>query len=141
MKILKIIVVVLFCGTLLLLANNQKKGVFDIQLGDERIKVWIVESEKERSRGLSGIEEMSVDGMLFVFQEETIPLFWMKEMNFPIDIIWINSQREVVEITDNIYPETYPEIFSPLAAVQYVIEVDAGWCKEHKIKKGDKLIL
>ena len=141
MKILKIIVVVLFCGTLLLLANNQKKGVFDIQLGDERIKVWIVESEKERSRGLSGIEEMSVDGMLFVFQKETVPLFWMKEMNFPIDIIWINSQREVVEITDNIYPETYPEIFSPLAAVQYVIEVDAGWCKEHKIKKGDKLIL
>ncbi len=141
MKILKIIVVVLFCGMLLLLGSRKEKSVFDIQLGEEKLKVWIVESEKERSKGLSGIEEMSVDGMLFVFQEEILPLFWMKEMNFPIDIIWINSQKEIVEITENIYPETYPEIFSPSTAVKYVIEVNAGWCEEHKIKKGDKLIL
>ena len=141
MKTLKIIVVVFLCGMLLLLGSKKGKSVFDIQLGEEQLKVWIVESEKERSRGLSGIEVMDVDGMLFVFQEATIPLFWMKEMNFPIDIIWINSQKEIVEITKSIYPETYPEIFSPSTAVKYVIEVNAGWCEKYKIKKGDKLIL
>ncbi len=141
MKTLKITVLIFFCGMLLLLGSKKEKSVFDIQLGEKNLKVWVAESEKERNKGLSGIEVMDVDGMLFVFQEETFPLFWMKEMNFPIDIIWINSQKEIVEITEKVYPETYPELFSPSTAVQYVIEVSAGWCEENKINKGDKLIL
>lgn len=139
MKIFKILILILFfSGALFFLTKDREK--IEIQIKDQRLDVWISKNEEERRRGLSNLDSIGDnEGMLFIFQEEVEPLFWMKDMNFPIDIIWINSEKEIVEITERIYPETYPQTFSPPTSVKYVIEVNAGWCAENKIEKGDKL--
>ena len=139
MKIFKILILILFfSGTLFFLTKDREK--IEIQIKDQRLDVWVSKSEEERRKGLSNLDSISDnEGMLFVFQEEVEPLFWMKDMNFPIDIIWINSEKKIVEITEGIYPETYPHTFSPITPVKYVVEVNAGWCAKNKIEKGDKL--
>jgi uncharacterized protein len=139
MRALKIVILIFFfCGLLFFLTREKEK--IEVQIQDQYLNVWVSENEKERNMGLSYRDSINRDeGMLFLFQEEIVPLFWMKNMNFPIDIIWINSQKEVVEITEKIHPETYPQTFSPSIPIKYVIEVNAGWCSENEIKKGDKL--
>jgi len=64
----------------------------------------------------------------------------MKDMNFPIDILWINDGKEIVEIVENVAPDTFPETFYPKELAQYVVETRAGWVKESDVQPGDKVL-
>ncbi len=140
-KYVGVVVAVLILLVPLFLNNNVKEEV-DVFLSGERLVVWVARSPKEITTGLSGVEELGeVDGMLFVLPEEKKPSFWMKDMHFSIDIIWINNEKEVVEVHSEIHPESYPELFSPKEDVKYVLETVAGWAKEKEIVPGKKLIL
>src|SRR5579872_3076587 len=67
------------------------------------------------------------DAMLFVFPVSTPNLqFWMNGMNFPLDIIWLDSDKKIVFMEKNLSPATYPNAFGPAGDSQYVIEVAAG---------------
>ncbi len=142
MKFKILIIIFFFLIFFLFILTNKKRDVLEIEIGNEKVVVWVAETLSEKSEGLSGIKELKgVDGMLFIFKEETVPSFWMKEMSFPIDIIWISADKEIVEITENILPETYPKTFSPKEPVKYVLEVRANWSKKKDIKIGDELVL
>jgi uncharacterized protein len=139
---LKIFIIIFLSLSLLFFLSIKEKDVLRIKIGEETLTVYLAKTTQEKSKGLSGIKRLEeVEGMLFIFEEEATPFFWMKDMNFPIDIIWINSEKEVIEITENISPETYPKTFSPEKPVKYVLEVDAKWCEEKNIQIGDKLTL
>jgi len=87
---------------------------------------------------LSNREKLAENqGMLFVFDHTDYHSFWMKDMRFAIDIIWIDENKKVVDITHNAEPESYPKIFKPSLPAQYVLEVNAGWAEEHRVKVGD----
>jgi uncharacterized protein len=130
---LKIFIIIFLSLSLLFFLSIKEKDVSRIKIGEETLTVYLAKTTQEKSKGLSGIKRLEeVEGMLFIFEEETTPFFWMKDMNFPIDII---------EITENISPETYPKTFSPKKPVKYVLEVDAKWCEEKNIQIGDKLTL
>jgi uncharacterized membrane protein (UPF0127 family) len=104
--------------------------------------VDVVSTEAERNKGLSGRQQLAVnEGMLFVFEKSGIYPFWMKDMNFPLDIIWINEDHKIVYMKESATPESYPEIFIPDAQAQYVIEINAKIAKEKKFKIGDDVIL
>ena len=104
------------------------------------LEVEVMKTQEEQIRGLSGRELLAENtGMLFVYDKPVIPGFWMKDMNFSIDIIWIGEDRSIVDITENLAPETYPITFSPASPVQYVLEVNAGWAQEHSIEIGDSI--
>lgn len=110
-----------------------------LKINDAEIKIEIARSEPEMSRGLSGRISLPADsGLLFVYQENIVPAFWMKEMNFPIDIIWLDESKTVVDVTKNISPSTFPQTFSPNAPIKYVLEVNANFADKHEIKIGDK---
>jgi hypothetical protein len=79
--------------------------------------------------------------MLFVFAKPALLGFWMPDMNFSIDIMWIDKDFKIVGIEDNIAPETYPEIFRPPSPVMYVLEVNATWAKDHGVTVGDEVLL
>ena len=64
----------------------------------------------------------------------------MKDMNFPLDILWINDNFEIVGIEKKILPQTYPKIFGEKYLSSYVLEVSAGYCDKNNIKIGDKII-
>ncbi len=141
MKLRIFIIIFLSLAFLLFFLDKKEKDILKIEIGEEVLNVWIAETTHEKVKGLSRVKNLKeVDGMIFVYKKEVIPSVWMKEMNFPIDIIWINSKKEIIEITENVSPETYPEIFSSKEPVKYVLEVSANWCEEKNIKAGDKLV-
>lgn len=106
------------------------------------VVVTLAASAAVRERGLSGTAGLGEsEGMLFLFEYPGRMAFWMKDMRFPIDIIWIGSDWKVVDITHDLAPETYPQTFSPLSDAQYVLEVNAGFAERHGIAVGRSVLL
>lgn len=105
-----------------------------------KIDAEVVSTPEERTRGLSGRKSLAPNaGLLFVFDQPDRYNFWMKEMNFPIDIIWIGEDFSVVDITENALPESFPELFSPKDKALYVLEVNAYFARTHAISVGDRV--
>jgi len=106
-----------------------------------RSKIFTVETVDTQAlleKGLSGRSLLAPDeGMLFVFQKPDKYGFWMKDMNFPIDIIWISPDFRIVSIEKSVSPSTYPTIFSSKEASLYVLEISAGEADKIGAKIGD----
>lgn len=122
-------------------SNNPK--TVRITIKDREIETEVADTEEERIKGLSQRESMgNYQGMLFIFpQKDVIPTFWMKDMKFPIDIIWVNDGR-IVKIDENIdYPKDGSQqnlpVYKPPTPVDFVIEVKAGFSKLNNWKTGD----
>jgi uncharacterized membrane protein (UPF0127 family) len=112
----------------------------NITINGIELLVDIADEPHEQEKGLSGRDKMAENkGMLFIFPDSSSPSFWMKEMEFSLDIIWIDNNDIIVGITKNISPDTYPQTFSPPSPIKYVLEVNAGWSDRHNIKIGDKM--
>lgn len=111
-----------------------------IELGGVTVTADIADTEPVRQLGLSGREGLSEDkAMLFVFQDDGEHSFWMKDMLFPIDIIWLSSEKRVVYIAKNATPESFPSSFVPNVPSRYVIEVAAGFTDRHNISVGTQV--
>jgi len=82
------------------------------------------------------------EAMLFVFEESAKHSFWMKDMKFPIDIIWLNSNGKVVYIEQNLQPCVLALIctsYSPNTDSQYVLETVAGFTQRHNVSVGTEI--
>ena len=112
-----------------------------LSIGGTSIQIDIADEPAELSLGLSGRESLGKsEGLLFIFEKPAIYPFWMKEMRFPIDIIWIDENMRVADITHNAAPESFPKTFSPNTPVRYVLEVHSNFVEESHIKLGDRVI-
>ncbi len=88
--------------------------------------------------GLSGRSPLSPEtGMLFIFNKPDNYGFWMKDMNFPLDIVWISTDLHVIHIEKNLSPQTYPTVYYPNAPAKFVLEILAGQTDANNIKIGD----
>jgi len=111
-----------------------------IQIGDATLRIEVVDTPELQEKGLSGRVSLEKNqGMLFVFEKPGRYGFWMQDMNFAIDIIWIGQDKKVVEIMNTIEPKTFPEVFYSKGVVQYVLEVNAGWSEKNHLQPGDML--
>ncbi len=111
-------------------------------LGSTTIRVEIADTEIERAQGLSGRSRLGKkEGMLFVFEKPGYYRFWMKEMNFPLDIIWISREQKIVDIIPNLAPDTYPESYGSTAPAQYVVEVPANFATKNHLTIGQTVVL
>ena len=140
---LLILIVVVSCFLVLLVTalsfGLQRNTFIPLQLHGKQFQMSLADSDKERERGLSETSELKPNrGMLFVFEENGFWGIWMKDMRYPIDILWLNERKEVVYIEENIAPDTYPRVFAPRVPARYVIELRAGSVHEHGISEGDK---
>lgn len=118
------------------------KYPFSIKIDGIELNIDVAETDEEKSKGLSGRTSLAKEsGMLFIYKKPAYYSFWMKDMNFPIDIIWIGENLNIVDITYNAQPESYPQSFNPREPAQYIIEVNAGWVEEHRIHIGSPVIL
>ena len=113
------------------------------------IKVEIVRTPEARAVGLSKYSSLEADrGMLFIFdKQDAVPEFWMKDMSFAIDIIWINDNK-ISEINSNVLPpaagandDNKLVRYFPKSPVDYVLEVKAGEVARREIKVGNEVIL
>ena len=104
-----------------------------------KIDIEIAENDYERQLGLMNRESMEeMQGMLFIFPEERFQSFWMMNTLFSLDILFINSQKEIVTIHKNTKPLSEQSYPSSEPAI-YVLEVNAGFCERHNVKLGDKI--
>jgi len=111
----------------------------ELTLGEHKILIREVFSDEDKAKGLSGVPNIkSNEGMLFVFDEPDYHSFWMKDMLFPIDIIWFDENKKVVHIEKNVSPDTYPRGFTPGFPAQYVLETNAGISEEYNVNLGDR---
>ncbi len=90
-----------------------------------------VETIEARRQGLSDRESLCDScGMLFVFENSNYYTFWMKDMNFDIDIIYLDQDMRIVDIFENVSKESYkktpPETFSNTKLAKYVLELNSG---------------
>ncbi|HYD34926.1 MAG TPA: DUF192 domain-containing protein [Vitreimonas sp.] len=114
----------------------------NLTVGDKVLTVEIVTKPESLERGLSGRSQIGSDGMLFMMPSPRRPQFWMKEMLFGLDLIWI-SQGQVSEITPNVpapqplQPLTQLPHYSPQQPADAVLEVEAGKVAAWEIKIGD----
>ena len=105
-------------------------------------KFEIADSPEKQVQGLSG--RTSIDdhyGMLFVFETPRIPGFWMKDMNFAIDIIWLSDTGEILGVEDSVSPDSYPNVFEPSVPVSYVLETRAGYARDRGWEVGETILL
>jgi uncharacterized membrane protein (UPF0127 family) len=110
-----------------------------VRIGGESIRVELATTPREQALGLSGRDSLGEqEGMLFIFDKPGEYLFWMKGMNFPIDIIWIDEYGEVIYIKKEAQPESYLETYGPEEEAKYVLEVVAGFSDKNKIDIGDR---
>jgi uncharacterized membrane protein (UPF0127 family) len=116
-----------------------------LRIGELEIPVEIADTSEERRRGLSGRPSLpESSGMLFVFEEPGIYRFWMFNMRFPLDFIWIGSDQRVIGVTENappLYDASNPVWYASPAPAQYVLEVNAGFVRKHNIQIGDYVTL
>lgn len=118
--------------------GKYKKG--KIKINENILLVDIADDECKKILGLSGKESLIEDGMLFIFENIGNYGFWMKDMNFPIDILWINEYFEIIGIEKDLSPNTYPKFFGTEYLAKYVLEVPANYSDKNKIKVGDEII-
>lgn len=119
---------------------GRAESKFTATINSQTIELIVADEPSEITVGLGGRESLDHgSGMLFVMPEPIIPNFWMKDMKFPIDFIWIDEEMKIVAITPSIGVDSYPITFSPPSAVKYVLEVNAGLSAHHGWLPGDSV--
>ena len=113
----------------------------DVELGGTVIRAEIVDTNPTRIKGLMFRETLPENqGMLFVFESEGKYGFWMRNMNFPIDIIWIDKNNKVVDIAKNAEPCHLTCVsYKPKDNAKFVLEVRANLTDQLNIEE-DSLI-
>lgn len=108
-------------------------------VGDTWLTVEVADEPTERAAGLSkrcGLADGQ--GMVFLFEQPTQASFWMKEMRFPLDIVWITGRR-IVQIDADVpapAPGEEPAIVAPWRPIDTVLEVPAGYAAKQGWRLG-----
>lgn len=112
-----------------------------LKIGGIELLSEVADNPQSREKGLSGRESMIENqGMLFIFDEAGNYPFWMPDMNFAIDIIWLDENKKIIFIKENATPESYPETWGGEVKAKYVLEVISGFSKKHNLKIGDSVV-
>ncbi|MDP6549211.1 MAG: DUF192 domain-containing protein [Dehalococcoidia bacterium] len=118
-----------------------------VRVGPAAFEVETAITSADRTRGLSGHPPLTPGaGMLFIFERESKYTFWMIDMLFALDMVWIGAECTVVDITFNAPPpapgQTPDQLprFSPGAPARYVLEINAGEADSAGIRPGDPVL-
>lgn len=141
MKIFRYLVVFCFLSICLVFFVFRNKANISVYINNISIEVKIADSFIERMRGLSLKNHLKEnEGLLFIFDEPGNYGFWMKDMKFPIDIAWIDKNKQIIHIESNVATSTYPKVFYPNQDSLYVLEVNANFFVNKNIKIGDNVV-
>jgi len=115
-----------------------------IRVNDIPLQVELAETAAERQRGLMWCTHLPDDhGMLFIQPEAAPAAFWMKNTYIPLDILYFDSDGQLIELFTNVPPCTTPEcpIYASKTAVKYILEINAGSAQRLGLQPGAKLDL
>ena len=116
----------------------------EVVIGGVSFEAELAVDPSDRAKGLSGRASLKpMTGMLFVFESPTASSFWMKEMRFPLDFVWIGEDCAVVDITAEVPAPTPGTVladlprYSSLAPAAYNFEINAGEAGKYGLAVGD----
>lgn len=120
------------------------KKTSTVTINSRAFKVVVASSQQDKEVGLSKTKSLAPDqGMIFLFDKPDYYPFWMKNMQFPIDIIYTNKDT-IVTIKSNAQPPKNNNenliIYVPAEPSDKVLEIQAGLAEKYKFKNGDKII-
>ncbi|MFB6132014.1 MAG: DUF192 domain-containing protein [Halanaeroarchaeum sp.] len=105
------------------------------------VAVTVADTPVERYRGLSDTESLAPDeGMLFVFEEERERTFVMRDMAYPLDIVFVGSDGTITTIHTAPVEED-ANLTAYTGRARWVLEVNAGWTDEHEVEVGDRILI
>ena len=121
---------------------NPPLAAGEVRIGSADFKVELATSTIAQARGLSFRASLPPDqGMLFIFSRPAVQNFWMKDMNFPLDMIWIGGGKVVGFVQDAPAAPGVPlwklSIYSSPDGTDQVLEVDAGTVAKYGITVGE----
>lgn len=103
-------------------------------------KPLIADTPELREKGLSGRASIDVgEAMLFIFEKSARNYFWMKDMLFSIDIVWLDTDKKVIHIEKNVSPGSFPKSFGPNEDSKYVLEFKEGVTESIGLEVGDRV--
>jgi len=115
--------------------------VQSVQIGKATIKVELATTTAEQIQGLSGRTSLAANtGMLFIFDHPAFWGIWMKDMNFPIDVLWITDDLKINYIVEDMTPASYPQDYVSKTPARYVLELPVGTVKNDGIAVGQSVI-
>lgn len=120
---------------------KNREGLTLITIGNKSYDVEVVSTPEAREQGLMNRDTIGVaDGMLFVFPKSDIYPFWMKEVRFPLDIIWING-KTVVYVVESAEPSSEPpyNTYTPTETANLVLELPRSTVLRDSIQVGSEV--
>ena len=136
-KTASLLLLILVGGTVLWWQMQQDQSL--LRIGGQRFHTTVMRTDQQLEEGLSDTDSLPTDeAMVFVFKADGKWPMWMKDMSYPIDILWLNSGKQVVHIVKNAQPSSYPKTeFIPDSPSRYVIEIASGMVDGTGVKIGD----
>ena len=136
-KIVWAIFSVVFIGSLFFWYSSSRNHRV-IEIKGKTFNVELARSPKKKSFGLSNREDIKDNrGMLFMFPKSDEYVFWMKNMEFDLDIIWINDGK-IVHIEKNVSHDS-SELINPKVKADQVLEINSGISDKYNFEIGDEV--
>jgi hypothetical protein len=120
-------------------------GTAELRAGDRAIRVEVASTRAQSERGLGYRDTLAADaGMIFDLHRTQVPVFWMKGMRFPLDMVWIDDAKRVVDVARDVPPQPGAKDdelrrYSPAVPVRYTLEVNAGAAARLGLAPGAQL--
>lgn len=123
--------------------DNTQNSASTITINGKKITLELADTPEKQTIGLMNRKFLSEDsGMLFIFPAENFYNFWMKNTLIPLDMIFITSENKIATIYTAQPCKADPCMhYVPTKPVKYVLEVNAGYAQNNKIKEGDEVLI
>lgn len=127
------------------LSREWKK--IEVKIGDKNYDIFVTENDTDKKNGLAIFDDIKEnEGMLFEFEQEDYHTFWMRGMKFDIDIIFLDGEKKVIQIFENVQKDSYKseedyKLYTSKLKSKYVIEIKSGEVKKNNLKIGDVIKL
>jgi len=120
---------------------TESLAVTDIKAPKGVIHAMVASTSDQKELGLSNSPSLPADsGMIFPFQYPGDYGFWMPDMNYSLDMVWISSDKKVAGITYDVPADSYPEVFYPPLPISYVMELSVGEAERFGVATGTQLV-
>lgn len=137
--IIVVLIVVTFAAFFFI---RDRQAKLPLVLGDGAFQATVLRTEDERQKGLSGTNSLAATAaVLFVFPSDGKWGIWMKDMKYPIDIVWLDSDKQVIHMVKRASPDSYPDTtYVPPKNARYIVELPAGTVQSKSITMKTKAI-
>lgn len=121
-------------------ADGLRTVTIDVSSGEEvKLRVEIADSPAEQEEGLMNREKLGENrGMLFVFPDEQVRSFWMKNTLIPLSIAYMDSQGRIIDLQEMKALDDEPPHYVSAKPARYALEANKGFFEERGVKVGDR---